>query len=160
MDSLAGNKPNQKVFCKAPVGNTRIARQSSHRSFSEKLEPRHLMASVPFAMDDPLCTTPVNTDLVVLIATRLVDNDLRSTALRWLPQLLRVHPTGQPSRSIPLGRLLIDQHRVTVGPIASMCMIRLTPFPDRPLFLIHRPVVIRCGCADRVDFHDRCCGYS
>ena len=42
----------------------------------ESLEPRHLMATVPFAMDDPLYSTPVSTDLVISSTSLgIVNND-------------------------------------------------------------------------------------
>lgn len=45
---------------------TRSAKRGNVRKFLlETLERRDLMASVPVATDDPLYTTPINTDLVI-----------------------------------------------------------------------------------------------
>ena len=52
---------------------------ASHRALFESLEPRHLMAAVPFAHEDAAFYTDTNTDLVVTtssIPAHLLANDL------------------------------------------------------------------------------------
>ena len=60
------NTPSNKKYLRKRV-----------RSFLiENLEHRHLMASVPVAVDDPIYSTPVGTDLVISSSTDgIVQND-------------------------------------------------------------------------------------
>jgi len=66
----------RNAFRQALIGSSRFRTRSSYRSVVESLEPRHLMAAVPFAMDDPSHSTPVSTDLVISSTSQgIVSND-------------------------------------------------------------------------------------
>ena len=79
--SLASRKLKRTAFRQALIENSssRFRNNRSivhHRALLESLEPRHLMASVPFAMDDPIYTTPISTDLVISSTSQgIVNND-------------------------------------------------------------------------------------
>ena len=76
MAAQASSRLNRKAFRNALFENTRLRRQTQHLAFVETLEPRHLMAAVPFAMDDPLYSTAVSTDLVISSTSQgIVSND-------------------------------------------------------------------------------------
>ena len=81
MVSLANRDLKRTAFCQALIehSGSRFRNHRSiahHRALFESLEPRHLMASVPFAMDDPLYSTPIGTDLVISSTSqRIVNND-------------------------------------------------------------------------------------
>jgi hypothetical protein len=76
MAVIASSSLKRNVFRNALFENTRLRRNTTHRAMMESLEPRHLMATVPFAMDDPLYSTPVSTDLVISSTSLgIVNND-------------------------------------------------------------------------------------
>ena len=76
MVTLTNNELKRVAFRDALIQNTSLKRPVSRRLFMESLEPRHLMASVPFAMDDPLYSTPISTDLVISSTSQgIVNND-------------------------------------------------------------------------------------
>jgi len=63
----------ESIFC---FSKNDVALLQMHVALLESLEPRHLMASVPFAMDDPIYTTPISTDLVISSTSQgIVNND-------------------------------------------------------------------------------------
>ena len=76
LSGLTKIERKRNLFRRALFETSNSRRRTSHRSIFETLEPRHLMASVPFAMNDPLYTTPISTDLVISSTSQgVVNND-------------------------------------------------------------------------------------
>lgn len=76
MVTLTSNELKRIAFRDALIQNTSLKRPVFRRSFVESLETRQLLAAIPLALDDPLYTTPISTDLVISSTSQgVINND-------------------------------------------------------------------------------------